>query len=253
MRSCSIKKNMSYLLAALVFVFMGCNKKAPSATDDSTPAANSSAPDANASNQAAANQQPAANEGAVPNQPQGSNAAPTAAPEPAPIIVRAGRDLAVTLGQSVSSKDANPGDPFDASLAEPVTDNGEVVIPAGARAKGTIVDAKSAGRFRGGASLSITLDAITVRGKTYRVQTASIVETSKGRGKRTGIGAGGGAAFGALIGAIAGGGKGAAIGAAAGAGAGTAGAGFTGNRDITIPAETRLTFKLREPLRLDAK
>lgn len=243
MRSCSIKRNMGYLLAALVFVFMGCNKKAPSTTDNSTPAANSSAPEAAASSQAA------------PNQQSASNSAPTGAtaPEPAPIIVRAGRDLAVTLDQSVSSKDANPGDPFDASLADPVTENGEVIIPSGARARGTIIDAKSAGRFKGGASLSTALDSITVRGKTYRVQTASIVETGKGRGKRTGIGAGGGAAFGALIGAIAGGGKGAAIGAAAGAGAGTAGAGFTGNRDITIPAETRLTFKLREPLRLDAK
>ena len=243
MRSCSIHRNMFCLLTALVFVFMGCNKKAPSTTDNSTPAANASAPDATASSQAA------------PDQQSGSNSAPTAAsaPEPPPIIVRAGKDLTVTLDQSVSSKDANPGDPFDASLAEPVTDNGEVVIPSGARAKGTIIDAKSAGRFRGNAALVIALESITVRGQTYRLRTSSIEESSKARGKRTAIGAGGGAAFGALIGAIAGGGKGAAIGAAAGAGAGTAGAGFTGNRDITIPAETRLTFKLREPLRLDAE
>jgi hypothetical protein len=61
---------------------------------------------------------------------------------------------------------------------------------------------------------------------------------------------GGGAGVGALIGGLAGGGKGAAIGAAAGAGAGTAGAGLTGNRDITLPAETPLTFKLIEPLEI---
>ena len=56
-----------------------------------------------------------------------------------------------------------------------------------------------------------------------------------------------------IIGAIAGGGKGAAIGAGAGAGAGTAGAAFTGNRDITIAPETKLSFKLKEPLEIKGK
>ena len=53
---------------------------------------------------------------------------------------------------------------------------------------------------------------------------------------------------GALIGGLAGGGKGAAIGAAAGAGAGTAGTAFTGNKDIVLPAESLLSFKLTRPL-----
>jgi hypothetical protein len=64
---------------------------------------------------------------------------------------------------------------------------------------------------------------------------------------------GGGAGVGALIGGLAGGGKGAAIGAIAGAGAGTAGAAFTGNRDIVLPAESMLSFKLTEPLTLHSK
>jgi len=55
---------------------------------------------------------------------------------------------------------------------------------------------------------------------------------------------------GAVIGALAGGGKGAAIGALAGAGAGTAGAAFTGKRDVTIPAESAVSFKLEEPLEI---
>jgi hypothetical protein len=59
---------------------------------------------------------------------------------------------------------------------------------------------------------------------------------------------GGGAGGGALIGGIAGGGKGALIGGLLGAGAGTAGAAFTGNKDISIPAESVVTFNLTEPI-----
>ena len=64
---------------------------------------------------------------------------------------------------------------------------------------------------------------------------------------------GGGAAGGAAIGALAGGGKGAAIGALIGAAAGTGGAGLTGNRDITLAAETALSFKLLQPLEVKAR
>ncbi|HXZ27026.1 MAG TPA: hypothetical protein VEG08_03395, partial [Terriglobales bacterium] len=72
----------------------------------------------------------------------------------------------------------------------------------------------------------------------------------KGKGKRTAAFIGGGAAAGAIIGALAGGGKGAAIGAAAGGGAGTAGAAFTGNKDITFPAESALSFSLLQPVEI---
>jgi uncharacterized membrane protein YccC len=74
--------------------------------------------------------------------------------------------------------------------------------------------------------------------------------SSKGKGKRTAVMVGGGAAGGAGIGALAGGGKGAGIGALIGAAAGVAGAGLTGNRDITLPAETALSFKLVQPLEI---
>jgi hypothetical protein len=172
-------------------------------------------------------------------------------PEPVrPLIIDAGTVIAVTIDQSISSRTNNAGDHFDASVASPVTVDGRKVIPAGAKCSGTVTQAKSAGRFKGGAELGVSLDSVTVKGKSYEIQTTSVEEAGKGRGKRTAIGVGGGAAAGAIIGAIAGGGKGAGIGAAAGAGAGTAGAAFTGNRDITLPAETRLSFKLTQPLEL---
>jgi hypothetical protein len=61
---------------------------------------------------------------------------------------------------------------------------------------------------------------------------------------------GGGAGGGALIGGLAGGGKGALIGGLIGAAAGTGGAGLTGNRDITLAAETPLSFKLVDALEI---
>jgi hypothetical protein len=59
---------------------------------------------------------------------------------------------------------------------------------------------------------------------------------------------GGGAGLGAIIGGLAGGGKGAVIGGLAGAGAGTAGAAYTGNKDVVIPSESLITFRLAAPV-----
>jgi hypothetical protein len=164
------------------------------------------------------------------------------------VVIPAGTVLAVTLDQTVNSKIANNGDAFAASLAEPVTIDGNMILPAGAKVSGTIVRAQSAGKFKGHALLQLTLDSIRLNGTGYSIQTSEFEDVGKGRGKRTAIGAGGGAAFGAIIGALAGGGKGAAIGAVAGGGAGTAGAAFTGKKDIVLPAETRLHFKLAQPV-----
>jgi hypothetical protein len=127
--------------------------------------------------------------------------------------------------------------------------NGEVAIPAGARVEGVVVDAKPLGRFAGGALLQLKLESIRVNGQQLPVETATLTQTLKGKGKRTGAMVGGGAGLGALIGGLAGGGKGAAIGAVAGAGAGTAGTAYTGNKEIVLPAESAVSFTLRQPLK----
>ena len=124
-----------------------------------------------------------------------------------------------------------------------------MAIPAGSDVTGVVQDAKKAGRFKGGASLVLALDSLTVRGHRYNIVTEYFGQESKGKGKRTAGFIGGGAGAGAAIGGLAGGGKGAAIGALAGAAAGTAGA-MTGNRDIELPAESALSFKLDQSLTL---
>jgi len=174
-------------------------------------------------------------------------------PKREPVVIPAGTTLTVSLGQAMGSKISQPGQTFSATLSNPVEVAGKAVIPAGAAASGTVVDAKPLGRFKGGAVLSLQLRSINVNGADKAIQTSDVVQTEKGKGKRTAVLAGGGAALGALVGGLAGGGKGVAIGAAAGAGAGGAGAAFTGNKEIVLPAESALSFTLSQPLTVEVK
>ena len=227
------------LVAVVLLTVAGCGGKSTTA-----PESGNSANSPNSANSSSSS--------SSPNQATGNAAqsapAPTPPPPPPPVVIPAGAVLTVTLDQTVNSKTASNGDSFVASLAEPVTVGGTVVLPAATKVTGTIVRAQSAGRFNGNALLQLTLDSLKVNGAPYSIQTTEFEDAGKGRGKRTAIGAGGGAAFGAIVGALAGGGKGAAIGALAGGGAGTAGAAFTGKKDIVLPAETRLHFKLAQPV-----
>jgi hypothetical protein len=135
-------------------------------------------------------------------------------------------------------------------LDSPVNVDGREVLSPGTKLMGHVTGSKPSGRFKGRAFLGITLDSIDYRGRVVALDTSSTSRTSGSHKKRNIALIGGGTGVGALLGAVAGGGAGAAIGAAAGAGAGTAGAGLTGKRNITIPAEALLRFKLSEPVNL---
>ena len=227
-----------YLLAIfLMFTLAACSKK-PADTASNSASQNTAAPSNDTSGNASSPAAPA-------------TAAPPPAPAPQPLVVPAGTTLTVRLGESVGSKISSPGQSFNATLVSPVTVDGNTVIPAGASARGTVVDAKPLGRFKGGAILEVRLNSITVNGTEQRIKTSAVTRTLKGKGKRTAVMAGGGTALGAIIGGLAGGGKGAAIGAAAGAGAGTGGAAFTGNKEIVLPAETARSFRRTSPLEVN--
>jgi len=235
-----MRTHLSWTLTiVLLFTLAACNSNKP-ADNSSNSMAQNSASNTSGGNATTSSSAPA---------PPAQTTTPTPPPPP-PVVVAAGTNLTVRLVDSLSSKTSSPGDSFSATLQDPVVVDGNTVIPAGARAKGTVVDAKPLGRFKGGASLEIRLTSITINGTPTSVQTAAFARTEKGKGKRTAVMAGGGTALGGIIGGIAGGGKGAAIGMLAGAGAGGAGAAFTGNKDIVLPAESALTFKLTAPLQV---
>ncbi len=224
----------------LSLVVIGCNRKSSdSNASNSNDNTSSAAPSNNPSGSDTAN-----NSGSSM-----SNMKSESKPERLrPLIVPAGTVMTVRLGQAVGSKISTAGQTFTATIASPVTVEGNTVIPSGASASGTVVDAKPLGRFKGGASLQLRLTSVSVNGADQAVSTSSVTRVASGKGKRTAILAGGGAGLGALIGGLAGGGKGAAIGALAGGGAGTGGAAFTGNKDIVLPAESALSFKLEQPI-----
>jgi BON domain len=176
-------------------------------------------------------------------------AAPPPPPPPQPVVVPAGTILTIRTNQALSTKTLQTGAAFTGSLMTGISLDGKMAIPAGSDVAGTVTDAKKAGKFKGGASLALALSSISVRGHTYNIVTEFFGQESKGKGKRTTAMVAGGAGGGAAIGALAGGGKGAAIGALVGAGVGTVGA-MTGNRDIELPAESALNFKLDKALTL---
>ena len=224
MRSRTLASVVAFML---VLLLVGCSKPAETPTTTSE-GGNSNSTAAEASRSSA---------------PRAKESAAQAA-----TVIPAGTVITVRLGESIGSKISQAGQTFSASVSDPVEVGGKTVIPAGAAATGTVVDAKPLGRFKGAASLQVKLTSVTVNGSDRPIETSSIMRAAKGKGKRTATMIGGGAGLGALIGGLAGGGKGAAIGAAAGAGAGTAGTAFTGNKDIVLPAESALSFKLEQAL-----
>ncbi len=127
--------------------------------------------------------------------------------------------------------------------------SGAVAIPRGSNAELAVRNINSNER-------AVDLESITVGGNRYVVAAAGAEQASGtekegvGKNKRTAKYVGGGAVIGSIIGAIAGGGKGAAIGAIAGGAAGAGAQTITRGRDIHVPAESLLTFRLDRPLTL---
>lgn len=247
------------LALGTAMILSGCHSTPPAGTknadgsvtnpDGSVTYPAGSAP-AQAANQPA--QAPAAGTPATAPAPAPAAApaqAPAAAPAPAPApvarVVPSGATVRVSISETLSAKRNNVGDSFSGVLSEPLsTRGGGSVFKRGTRVTGTVVAAKGQGRFKGAGDLGIQLTSIA----GIPVQTTEFEQITKGKGKRTAVLAGGGTGLGAIIGGIAGGGKGALIGGLAGAGAGTAGSAFTGNKDVVIPAESQVTFRLTAPL-----
>jgi hypothetical protein len=241
-----MRSRMSALVLSLVVVlaFAACSKKSETASDNSTAQSNQMATTSTQSSSTMSSSTTPAQQPAATPPAQQAAQTPPPPPPPPPIVVPAGTSLVVRMGNTINTKTANAGDSFTGTLARSLSVDGQVAIPAGAGVSGTVVDSKSPGKFKGEGVLSVTLNSVDVRGVPITIRTSTYAQSVKGKGKRSAVMTGGGAGAGALIGGLAGGGKGALIGGLLGGGAGAAGSAFTGNKDLQIPAESVVTFRL---------
>jgi hypothetical protein len=180
----------------------------------------------------------------VPEPSNSVRPVPTPAPAPVRLTIPSGTPVVVRINTTLAASRNNVGDRFTGVLDAPILSQGKTVFASGTPVSGQVVASKGKGRFKGAGDLAIELTAIG----RERVSSSEYEKISPGRGKRTAGFAGGGAGLGAIIGGLAGGGKGALIGGLAGAGAGTAAGAYTGSRDVIIPAESRITFRLTQSL-----
>jgi hypothetical protein len=170
-------------------------------------------------------------------------------------VVPAGTELAIRTNEAIDSKTAKAGQTFSAVVQQEVPgSSGEILIPKGSDAS-LILREVSGGGTTGSPELTLDLASVTIRGQRFVVSTSDLEQGNDrgiGKNRRTAEMVGGGAALGTLLGAVAGGGKGALIGAIAGAAAGGTAQVLTKGKEVRVPAETVLKFKLDRPLRLQA-
>jgi hypothetical protein len=183
----------------------------------------------------------------LPSGPVYTGAAP-------PGVIPAGTQLVLRTNAQINTDTAATGQRYPAQVASAIIGSqGNVIVPEGSPAELTVVSSQGGGTF-GTPQLALAVRSLTVHGRTYPV----VSEVSEREAQREGLGGnrrtatyvGGGAVLGTLIGAIAGGGAGAAIGAATGAAGGAAAQVLTRGDRVRVPAETVLTFRLDEPIRL---
>jgi hypothetical protein len=165
------------------------------------------------------------------------------------VVLPVGTEVAVRTNERIDSRDVVEGQTFSAQIEEDIRDtDGSVAIPRGSDVR--LVTR----RVEVNGDITLDVDSISVAGRRYRVSTSDEELQNRrdgvGGNARTGKYVGGGAVLGAIIGAIAGGGKGAAIGAASGAGAGAATQIITRGKEVHVPAESVIRFRLDSPLRL---
>jgi len=165
-------------------------------------------------------------------------------------VVPSGAEIKLRTDENITATPSNAGHTYSASVSQDVTDaNGGVVIPKGSRA--TLVAMKGASNNE----VELALKSLTVNGHKYTVASNAVAHNAGGKegvgkNKRTAKYVGGGALAGTLISAIAGGGKGAAIGALAGGAAGAGAQTLTKGKEVKIPAESEMTFKLDQDVQL---
>ena len=184
----------------------------------------------------------------VPDYPE-PEPPPPPAPEFVEITVPSDAVLGLQIERTISSELARVEDRVDARVTRDVRVSDRIAIPAGATARGSVVDVDRGGRMKGRARLAIRFHTIVLAdGTQLPLKTDAVVREGDSPGGESAAKVGGAAIGGAILGAILGGGKGAAIGAGVGAGAGTAAAMTNDPNPATLTAGTTVTVRMLSPV-----
>jgi hypothetical protein len=175
-------------------------------------------------------------------------------PPASELTVPAGTWVTVRVNQPISSDHNQQGDPFTATLAQPIVANGRVIARRGQTVAGVVAEVQKAGRVKGTSRLGLQLTELSLA-DGRQIQINSTLTTRRGDtsvgsdaaaiGTTTGVGA--------AIGAAADGGFGAGMGAIAGAAVSTIGVLVTRGRATEVYPETPLTFRLESPITIPAE
>src|SRR5437879_6751516 len=169
-RRCSLSRMNSSVVVpslALLLLVSGCQKSTDqSATPDS-----------------ASSSSPSGAPGGPNNRSSSGKSSIREAFTPKPLVVPAETTITVVLDEPLSSKTSETGQNFSATVSSPIEIDGNIAIPKGALATGVVREAKSAGRFKGGAVLALALSSITVNSSSYEVQTSNHSPATKANSK----------------------------------------------------------------------
>ena len=165
-------------------------------------------------------------------------------------VVPAGTVLNVRTTQPIVVYASHVGMRFRAIVDDPVLDvRGSVVVPRGSLATLEAVDVQQSSNLKGRDRITLRVVSLHVRDRGYFVTSSDVELKGHSEGKRAARKIGAGAGVGAAIGGLLGGGTGAVGGAIAGGTTGAVVAG-SGKTHLSVPAETRLQFRLEAPVRI---
>jgi hypothetical protein len=194
---------------------------------------------------------PAAPVAAKPKPKPKPKPTPAPAPAPAPLALAAGSVLATTVDREITSRTDKPGATVTGTVASDVKDaSGRVVIPAGSKVTMTITEIhESENKGDKTGKLTLTPTAVEIDGQSHPIDGSAVALERTLRDRKTNAGdvakVGAGTAIGAVAGRVIGGStKGAVIGGIIGGAVGTQRAIETQDRDVVVPASSRVEVTL---------
>jgi hypothetical protein len=170
--------------------------------------------------------------------------------------VPAGTQVTVELEHALSSSTSRTGDLFTGRFTKPVISGDRVVIPAGSRIQGHVIEAIPAkkGLSDKAGSIQLAFDKLVTPDGFTAAMAASYAAAGRSSKKKTAGTIGGSAAGGALLGKVLGGStKDAVLGSVAGAAIGTGVAAGMKGQDVEITSASPLTLQLDQPIRIEVR